>query len=283
MHAMNAVIRTIRMIRIDRTLLVSSLLVSSLLAIGAASAGAQETREWKWSGQLGSGRTVYLRNINGQVRFEQGTGSTVEVVAEKRWRRGDPDDVRIEARQAGNGGGDIIICALWGERATCDESGYHGNNDRDRRWGRDNDVSVHFVVKIPASARVEASTVNGGLVVDGTTADIDAETVNGDVDARSNGGRVQASTVNGSITVRTTAANANGLEYETVNGSITIELPAHTNANVNLSTVNGRISSDFPLTLDGNINPRRIRAKLGEGGPTIRANTVNGSIRLRKL
>ncbi len=277
MNSMNGTNRALRLAPLRRTLLVGGLLALSTVA------AAQETKEWKWSGQLGSGRTVYLRNVNGEVRFEQGSGSTVEVRAEKRWRRGDPEDVRIEARQAGNGGGDIIICALWGERATCDESGYHGNNDRDRSWNRNNDVSVHFVVRIPANAKVEASTVNGDLVVDGTTADIQAETVNGDVDARSDGGRVEAQTVNGSITVRTTAANADGLEYETVNGSITIELPANTNANVNLSTVNGRISSDFPLTLDGNINPRRIRAKLGEGGPTIRANTVNGSIRLRKL
>jgi len=262
-----------------------AMLVGALLTIGAASAGAQETKEWKWSGQLGSGRTVYLRNVNGEVRFEQGTGNTVEVRAEKRWRRGNPDDVRIEARMAGSGGGDIIICALWGERATCDESGYHGNNDRDRDrgWNDRNDVSVHFVVRIPANAKVEASTVNGGLTVDGTTADIDVTTVNGDVDARSGGGRVEANTVNGSITVRTTASNTSGLEYKTVNGSITIELPANTNADVNLSTVNGRISSDFALTLEGTINPRRIRAKLGEGGPTLRASTVNGSIRLRKL
>lgn len=258
-----------------------TMLVGTLLALTAATAGAQETKDWEWKGQLGDGRTVYLRNVNGDVRFEQGTGRTVEVRAEKRWRRGDPDDVRIEARQAGGGSGDIIICALWGERATCDEDGYHGNNERGR-WNRDNDVSVHFVVRIPANARVDASTVNGGMTVDGTSADIEARTVNGDVEARSTGGRVEANTVNGDITVRTVARDSDGLEYSTVNGSITVELPANANARVNLSTVNGRISSDFPLTLDGNINPRRIRATLGEGGPTLRASTVNGGIRLRK-
>ena len=259
-----------------------AMIVGTLLALGVSAAGAQETKSWNWTGQLGAGRTVYLRNVNGDVRFEQGTGNTVEVRAEKRWRRGDPEEVRIEARMSGNGNGDIIVCALWGERARCDEDGYHGSNDRGWR-NHDNDVSVHFVVKIPPTAKVDASTVNGGMVVDGTTADINAETVNGDVEARSAGGRVEAHTVNGGITVRTTAAQSSGLEYETVNGSITIELPEGTNAEVNLSTVNGRISSDFPLTLDGSINPRRIRAKIGTGGPTLRANTVNGSIRLRKL
>jgi hypothetical protein len=261
-----------------------SLFVGTLLALSAATASAQESTTWDWSGQLGDGRTVYLRNVNGDVRFEQGSGRTVEVRAVKRWRRGDPDDVRIEARTSGgSSGGNIIICALWNERATCDEDGYHGNNDRGRdRWRNSNDVSVDFVVRIPANARVDATTVNGQMVVEGTDADIVAGTVNGDVEARSTRGRVEASTVNGDVIVRT-AAPDRSVEYSTVNGSVTIELPATVNAEVSLSTVNGRISSDFPMTLQGSINPRRIRAELGSGGPMIRANTVNGSIRLRKL
>ena len=113
-------------------------------------------------------------------------------------------------------------------------------------------------------------------------ADLDATTVNGDVEARSARGRVEANTVNGDIIVRTSAPDR-GLDSSTVNGSFTVELPAGTNAEVNLSTVNGRINSEFPMTLEGSINPRRIRADIGNGGPTIRARTVNGNIRLRKL
>ena len=262
--------------------LTRAVVAGALLAGGTAAAQAQSSTTWNWTGQLGDGRTVYLRNINGEVRIEQGTGNTVEVRAEKRWRRGDPDDVRIEARMTGSGSGDVLICALWFERATCDENGYRGHSDRDRR-DRDNDVSVHFVVTVPAHARVDASTVNGGLTVEGTRGDIRASTVNGSVEARSTAGRVEASTVNGSITVRTTVSGASGVEYSTVNGAITIELPASAAADVDLSTVNGRISSDFAMTLEGSINPRRVRATIGAGGPTIRARTVNGSIRVRKL
>jgi hypothetical protein len=250
-------------------------------ALLAAPAAAQESTTWNWKGTLGSGRTVYLRNVNGAVRFEQGSGNTVEVRAEKRWRRGDPDDVRIEARQGANGG-DIIICAFWNERATCDEDGYQSNGSNNR-WNDRNDVSVHFVVRVPANARVNASTVNGEMVVDGTSGDVEARTVNGDVEARSTEGRVEAETVNGSITVRTSTRNREDLEYSTVNGSITIEMEEGANADVDLTTVNGRVSSDFPLTLDGRINPRKIRAKMGSGGARLRASTVNGSIRLRKL
>lgn len=257
--------------------------VAGALLVGAtAAAHAQGSTAWNWTGQLGEGRTVYLRNINGDVRIELGSGNTVEVRAEKRWRRGDPDDVRIEARMTGSGAGDVLICALWFERATCDEDGYRGNSDRSRR-DRHNDVSVRFVVTVPAHARVDASTVNGELIVEGTRGDIRASTVNGDVEARSTAGRVEATTVNGSITVRPAVSGTTGVEYSTVNGAITIELPASAAAEVDLSTVNGRISSDFAMTLAGSINPRRIRATIGAGGATIRARTVNGSIRVRKL
>lgn len=258
----------------------TKMLVGALLF--ATAIGAQETKEWNWKGTIADGRTVYLRNVNGEVRIEAGSGNTVEVTAEKRWKRGDPEEVRIEAKAAGNGDGDILICALWGSRARCDEDGYHGNSSRSWR-SRDNDVSVRFVVRVPAGVRVSASTVNGGLVVDGVRGDVKANTVNGSIEARSTAGRVEAGTVNGSITVRTSANSADGLRYNTVNGSITIELPADANLDVNLSTVNGRVTSDFPMTIQGTISNRRIQAQLGKGGPELRASTVNGGIRLRKL
>jgi hypothetical protein len=263
-------------------LALAALAIASAGTAGTAAAQEREGTTWRWEGTLGSGRTVYLRNVNGAVRVEAGTGDKVEVTAVKRWRRGDPDDVRIEARMAGNGRGDVIICAFWNEEATCDEEGYHSPRNRDRNRNRDNDVSVDFTVRVPVTARIEASTVNGEMYVNGTSGDIVASTVNGDVEAYSSGGRVDASTVNGDISVRNGRAPADDVEYSTVNGSVTIELPAATNASVNLSTVNGRISSDFPMTLEGNVNPRRIRAEIGSGGPRLRVSTVNGSIRLRR-
>lgn len=256
------------------------LLLAAALPLLAASVGAQESDTWEWSGTIGEGRTVYLHNVNGAVRVEAGSGNTVEVRAIKRWRRGNPEMVRIEARMAGGGNGDVIICALNTPRATCDADGIRSSNDRN--WNRDNDVSVEFIVHVPTSAAVDANTVNGELSIRDVRGDVRAKTVNGDIDARSTAGRVWANTVNGSITVAGVVGGG-GVEYGTVNGSITIELPADANARVDLSTVNGRIATEFPITFDGTIDPRRIRADIGTGGGTIRARTVNGGIRLRKL
>jgi DUF4097 and DUF4098 domain-containing protein YvlB len=107
--------------------------------------------------------------------------------------------------------------------------------------------------------------------------------VNGSIDAFSNGGPVQAKTVNGSIRVRAGSVGSGPLEYETVNGGITLELPADLNADVEMRTVNGSIiSDDYPITVQGRFDRRRISGKIGKGGPEIRVETVNGSVRLRK-
>lgn len=255
-------------------------LAATLVAVTFATvAEAQREDAWRWNGTLGSDRTVYIHNVNGAVRVEVGSGNAVEVSAVKRWRRGDPDDVRIEARMTQGGAGDVIICALWNERSTCDEDGYRGGTDRGRR-SRDGDVSVEFTVRVPAGARIDANTVNGSVRVDRVNGSVRATSVNGDIEAESAGGRVTARTTNGSITA--SGRVDGGVEYATVNGSISIELPADANADVELSTVNGRIATEFPITFEGAIDPRRIRASIGEGGPTVRARTVNGSIRLRK-
>jgi hypothetical protein len=248
------------------------------LALASANVQAQDRMSWNWDGNLAEGRRVVLHNVNGEVQFEVGRGNAVEVRAEKRWRRGNPDDVRIEARQTS--GGNIVICAMWRERDRCEESGISGGR-RENSWNERNDVSVHFVVTVPAYAHVDVNTVNGNVSVAELRGEVEATTVNGNVSAASSGGAVRANTVNGSIRARG-QVGSNGLDYSTVNGSIEIELPANTSADVDLSTVNGRVTSDFPITFTGEINPRRIRAELGSGGPQLRARTVNGGIRLLK-
>lgn len=255
-----------------------------LLMLSACTSGAQEHSTWRWSGALGAGRTVIIRNLNGAIQLEPATGNTVEVVAEKEWNRGDPDRVRVEARLTNGGAGDLIICALWGTDARCDERGYsHGTARGASRGWRDGDVSVRFTIKVPAGAHVRAHTANGSITATGTVGDLDAEAVNGGITARPASGRVSASTVNGSITARTTAGPPGTLEFSTVNGSITLELPATLNADVDLSVVNGNIRSDLPVLLNGELNRHHVSARIGTGGPGLRVKTVNGSITIHRI
>jgi hypothetical protein len=256
--------------------------IASLAAF--APAGAQQRsndRDFSWDGRITNNRWLYVRNLNGSIRVERATGDRAEVTAVKRWRRGNPEDVRIETRRLGGDDGDVIICAFWTENASCDEDGYRSRGDNSWR-GHDNDTSVEFTVKLPAGVRLGISTVNGGVTVNGATSEVRASTVNGRVSAQSSGGPVNASTVNGDIDVRMRELGTGDLEYSTVNGSIEIEVPANLDADIDMRTVNGSLSADFPITLQGRVNPRRMRATIGKGGRRLRLETVNGSVELRK-
>ena len=241
----------------------------------------QSDSSWKWSGRVPEGRWLVLRNLNGVIRVEAASGNEVEVSAVKRWRRGDPADVRITRATFGQSGESVVICALWNDNAECDEDGYRSNSDNNRN--RNNDVSVDFTVRLPRGVKIEAATVNGSVRIAGATSEVEASTVNGAVDAVSSGGPVRASTVNGDIEARMSDMGTGDLSYATVNGSVTLELPARVDAVVDLSTVNGSLRSDYPMTLEGRISPRRIRATIGQGGRRIKVTTVNGSVELKKL
>lgn len=239
----------------------------------------QTESAFSWSGTVENGGTLLIANINGSVDVQRSTSNRVEVTAEKRWRKGNPDLVRIEQHRSAQG---VSICALWRDDDRCDESGIH-HNSKLRFPNRSNDVSVRFTVRVPDGIRVSLSTVNGSLVVSGVNNAIEAETVNGSVNARSLGGPVRANTVNGSIKVAMgSTGDINNLEYSTVNGSITIDMPPQLGAKLDFSTVNGRISTDFPITISGTFSSRRLRGVVGNGETALKARTVNGSISLRR-
>ena len=259
------------------------LLALVLAAIAATPAAAQRRTEpeaFTWSGRVPDGRWIMIRNMNGPIEVVQGTSDRVEVVAARHTRRGDPEFVRFEVKKFGPGEQDVLVCALWGERATCDETGYHGRGS----WSsRENDVNVDIRVRVPRNVKVAAYSVNGEVRVRDVTSEVDVETTNGSVTVSSASGPVNARTTNGSVRVTMGAFDLKSdLTFETTNGSVIAEFAQDIDAEVELRTVNGRFLTDFPVTVSGRIDPRRLRATLGKGGPRIRLATTNGNVELRR-
>jgi hypothetical protein len=265
-------------------LLVAFVLASLVPALGSAQDRREGTNDdFHWTGQLGAGRWLVVKNLNGSIRVEPASGDRAEVVGEKRWRRGDPDDVQFKVVKFGRNDENVLICALWSEDDQCDEEGY-GGRGRGRHRHNSGDVSVQFTVKLPAGVKVDVSTVNGDVDVSGARAEVAAHTVNGGVETVTSVGPVNAGTVNGDVDVRIDRLTGDDdLEFNTVNGSVTVTLPADFSGEVNMTTVNGRFRTDFPVTVNGAIDPRRLRATIGKGGRRLSVHTVNGSLELRKL
>ena len=244
---------------------------------GATTAGAQAP-DFQWRGQLDRGQTVEIRGVNGEVTAMASQDGAIHVEADRHGRRDDPETVRIEVIEHGNG---VTICAVY-------PTPPHARRENECRPGggqmnvHRNDVQVDFTVQVPDGVQFYGHTVNGDLRADGIRADVKASTVNGDVDV-STAGFAEASTVNGSITCRLGSSElSDDVEFETVNGSITIQMPQGLDADLRASTVNGSIDSDFDVVVVGKFSPRSLRGRIGDGGPELRLSTVNGSIRLER-
>jgi hypothetical protein len=264
-----------------RLTLGSAILVGTL-SLPAAAQQQQTDANFNWNGKIPSGKWIRVRNLNGGITVGEASGDKVEVTGTKQWRRGDPAVVRFETKTSSDGS--VTICALWGERSSCDERHYDTRSDRNDRSTRKNDVSVEFRVLLPKGVKVSATTVNGGVRVAGATTEVDANTVNGEVDVTTSGGRVSATNVNGGVRVRLGRVESDAnMDFTTVNGNVILEIPGDLNADVEMETVNGSLNTGFEMTLTGRMDPHHLRTHVGRpGGPSIRLQTVNGNVELRK-
>jgi len=249
---------------------------AALVPVSAARAQAEasEATHWSWRGAIAAGKTLEIKGINGSVRAEAGTGSQVEVTAEKTARHDDPAEVRIEVVEHD---GNVTICAVYPGRNNACEPGDGGHMNV-----HDNDVEVRFVASIPAGVAFDGQTVNGAVEASGLTGAVDLSTVNGRVDIETAAGDASGTTVNGSIRATLHGQGRESLRFSTVNGSIDVTVPSGLNADFAAETVNGTIESDFPVTLQGRINPRHLSGRIGQGGRSLRLSTVNGGIRLHR-
>lgn len=238
-------------------------------------AGREIGDQWEWRGPVKASQEVWIRNTNGPIEVVQGTGDVLEVIAEKSWRHSSPSAVEIVAVPTERG---VTICALWAARERrCGDGG-----DYQLARAHKTDVAVRFSVKLPRGVRLDVSTVNGEVAIDGAAAPVTAATVNGAIGVYTSVGPVKASTVNGRIEATMEALTGGDVELETVNGGVTAVLPAKLNAVLDAQTVNGRVETEIPLQMTGRISPRHVRGTIGSGGLTLKLNTVNGSIHIRQ-
>ena len=260
--------------------LFASLALITTIALPAAGQ-ARQGDNFSWSGKIPAGRWIRIRNLNGPITVGAASGDNVEVTATKRWRRGDPSVVRFDTQKFGPGNESVVICALWGERSSCDDRNYEAHGDRSTR---NNDVNVEFHVLVPRGVKVGVNTVNGAVTVEGATAEVDASTVNGEVEVATTGGPVNASTVNGGVRARVGRVDGDAdMNFTTVNGSVVAEFTGDFGGDVEMSTVNGALRTDYEITVSGRLDPKHLRAHIGKpGGPRIKLETVNGSVELRK-
>lgn len=251
--------------------------VGCLLLVSAAGCqthrgGAFEGRaadEWTRSYPLAAGGEVQIVAGSGSVDIQGGSGSTVDVRAERVARAATDAAARelvprIEIRE------DITP-----ERVLLQTQGLGG-------IVIGVEIEVNYHVTMPATARLRVRTANGKVSVADMAGRVVISSANGEVIGRNLSGGVDARSVNKPVTIGLAAFGAEPVELRSTNGNVELTLPSDTNASFDANCTNGTIDITG-LTLEpfGEQTRRRVRGRLNAGGTPIDVTTVNGDIHVR--
>ena len=149
--------------------------------------------------------------------------------------------------------------------------------NRDLSW------SVSYEVFVPRHSDLSLVAHNGGISISDVQGRLEFTAVNGGVALKRVGGTVHGGTTNGGLSIELTGDHWDGEEMDvrTTNGGISMSVPDNYSAHLETGTVNGNLSIDFPVTVQGRIT-RELAVNLGSGGPTVRAMTTNGGVRVKR-
>ena len=247
----------------------------------------------------GGGKALDVRNINGFIRVDATTDSTVQMTIHKVIRAETREDLAEAQRDVRL---DFKENAPRVEVIVTDRRGYVcGEDFRDdgRQWEHVHyDVKFDFTIRVPRDARLRLCTINGGdVIVNGTQGDFDVSNVNGLIEMNKVAGSGRAQTVNGPVTVSFSANPKQPSSFKSVNGNIDVSFLDGLAAEFAMKTMNGGLFTDFdvqPVPASAAVAGERrngkfvyranefTRTRVGNGGPQIDFETLNGNVRARR-
>lgn len=162
-----------------------------------------------------------------------------------------------------------------------------------------NRPGLHVQVRVPRQTSLKLDCLNGGpITVSGVSGTHELANTNGSIYATDISGSVVAETTNGSIEVSLLEVTPDTpMAFSTTNGSIDVTFPAAYRATATIDPGRGATYTDFDFKVDN--APARVETRAGErgkrievkrevrgtingGGPSLRVETINGSIYIRK-
>jgi hypothetical protein len=236
---------------------------------------------------------VKVDNLDGSLRVTGATGNEVELVVDRTVRaesREKLDTARQEVLLAvEQKGSDVTahVDAPW--RCRDGGSSYRGWRYYGYRVRHD------FEIRVPASASVWLRTVNQGeIVVRSVDGSYDVENVNGSVEMVDVAGAGHVYALNGKVRVLFARNPAGSSDFGSLNGNVDVYFRPGLDADLHFKTFNGAVYTDFTVTSlppeppqserrDGKFIYRSNRftgARVGRGGPDLRFDAFNGTIRV---
>lgn len=134
-----------------------------------------------------------------------------------------------------------------------------------------------------ATGRIDVNSVNEEIKLSNVSGQIKAETTNGDVTLTGvKSASVEAATINGSVVYEGTITDGGTYVFNSHNGDMIVSIPEGANVTVSIATANGDIDPSFPLPLTATHGKRRYTFKLGSGSARMEVESFQGDIKLRR-
>ena len=134
-----------------------------------------------------------------------------------------------------------------------------------------------------ATGRIEVNSVNEDVELSNVSGQIKAETTNGDVTLTGiKSSSVEASTINGDVLYEGTITDGGTYVFNSHNGDMMVGVPEGANVTLSVATANGDIDPSFPLPLTATHGKRRYLFKLGSGSARMEIESFQGDIELRR-
>ncbi|HEY6971438.1 MAG TPA: hypothetical protein VJA94_19675 [Candidatus Angelobacter sp.] len=240
-------------------------------------------------------RLLDIDNVTGFIEVTGSSSDQVQVVVNKTIRAESKDklekarkEVSLDVTQEG---GSLKLYVNGPFRCNCCCNDGCSHSDHDTGYS----VRTDFQVQVPQNIALKLRTVNGGHVqVKDVTGNYTVRNVNGGIEMENVAGSGSARTVNGGVKVVFRENPRENSEFASINGSIDLYFARNLSADFRFKTMNGGVFTDFPMTSlpahatqperrDGRFMFRSDRftgGRVGSGGPEIKAENLNGSIRV---
>lgn len=154
------------------------------------------------------------------------------------------------------------------------------------RGGRGNVTltSIQGTVSLSdASGRIEVRSVNEDVHLSNLSGEIKVETTNGEITlAGIRSSSVEAATINGDVVYDGTINDGGSYSFSSHNGDITVTVGERANVTIMAATANGDIDASFSLPVTSTPGRRRWTFKLGTGSARLEAESFQGDIELRR-
>jgi hypothetical protein len=156
-------------------------------------------------------------------------------------------------------------------------------------------VKMDFQLQVPRNIEVKLKTVNSGSVhVQDVTGNFSVHNVNGRIEMLNVAGSGTAKTVNGPVKVTFRENPRENSDFGTINGNVELYFVRGLAGDFRFKTMNGAVYSDFEMTslpAQPVSSERRgtkfvfhsdrfTGGRIGSGGPEIKAENLNGDIRV---